>query len=62
MAFVAVLAVAEVKANAVFPILCDVKVFVVNANRAARVAEGLVDVKTERDNRDKIEVPPTTMP
>jgi hypothetical protein len=62
MASVLVLAVVEVKANAVLPILWDVVVLVVNARRAAKVAEGLVLVSTDRDNRAKIEVPPIRMP
>jgi hypothetical protein len=61
-AFVFVLAVAEVKANAVFPILCDVVVLVVKARRAAKVADGFVEVRVERDSRAKIEVLPITIP
>ena len=62
IASVLVLAVAEVKAKAVLPILWEVVVLVVKAKRAAKVADGFVDVSTDKDSRAKIEVPPTTMP
>ena len=60
-ASVFVLATADEKAKATFPNVCVEVVLLVKDSRGARVAPVFVVSKAERENRLRMEVPPTTM-